>query len=187
MSIENSEEEKIEETTEEEETETIEQEEQVENKKPIETLEARKSRLERQLAQTNKKLGFDGEVVTQKENNPSKKSDGELDYGQKAYLTANGIKGAKEFEFVKKELKSSGYDLDGLLENDYFKSKLENFRALSKTAEATPTGKRSNGVATDSVEYWMTKPLEEVPKDMRIKVVNAQIAKEKNKGQFYNS
>lgn len=117
----------------------------------------------------------------------SKKSDGEMDYGQKAYLTANGIKGAKEFEFVKNELKSSGQDLDSLLENEYFQNKLEKFRNLAKTADATPTGKRSSGVATESVEYWMAKPFEEVPKDMRAKVVQAKLDKEKNKGQFYNS
>ena len=91
------------------------------------------------------------------------------------------------------ELKASGQDLDTLLENDYFKSKLEKFRALAQTADATPSGKRSSGVATESVEYWVAKAgnntenLEEVPKDMRQKVVNAILAKEKSKGQFYNS
>jgi hypothetical protein len=33
----------------------------------------------------------------------------------------------------------------------------------------------------------MAKPIEEVPKDMRIKVVNARLAKDKAKGKFYNS
>ena len=118
---------------------------------------------------------------------PAKKSDG-LDYGSKAFLTANGIKGSKEFEFVQNELKQSGEELEALLENDYFKSRLEKFRNLNKTEEATPTGKRGNGVPTDSVDYWMSKPISEVPKDMRIKVVNAKIEKEKSsKGTFYNS
>lgn len=117
----------------------------------------------------------------------SKEKSDVLDYGAKAYLAANGIKGAKEFEFVQGELKKSGGDLDSLLENGYFKTQLENFRALSATAEAIPNGKRSSGVATDSVEYWMTKPFEEVPHDMRQKVVNTKLIKEKNKGKFYNS
>jgi len=42
-------------------------------------------------------------------------------------------------------------------------------------------------VPTDSVDYWMSKPIEEVPPEMRIKVVNARLAKEKTKGVFYNS
>ncbi len=116
-----------------------------------------------------------------------------MDYGKKAFLTSNGIKGAKEFEFVEAQLKESGKELETLLDNPYFKSALTDFRTLSATADATPTGKRSSGVATDSVEYWVAKAgpnaenLEEVPKDMRIKVVNAIDAKAKNKGGFYNS
>lgn len=137
------------------------------------------------LKRAETKLSKAKEPETETKKSPSKSDD--LDYGAKAYLTANGIKGAKEFDFVKTELKASGEDLDTLLENDYFKARLEKFRALGKTAEATPAGKRSSGVATDSVEYWMAKPFEEVPKDMRAKVVNAQLEKEKNKGVFYNS
>ena len=114
------------------------------------------------------------------------KSDG-LGYGEKAFLTSNGIKGSKEFEFVQDELSKSGEDLEGLLENDYFKTRLSNFRALNKTAEAIPKGSHASGVTTDSVEYWMAKPIEEVPVDMRTKVVNAKLAKEKTKGVFYNS
>lgn len=117
---------------------------------------------------------------------PSKKSN-DLDYGQKAYLTANGIKGSKEFDFVKNEIKASGEDLDSLLENDYFKARLEKFRSLNKSQEAIPKGSRSGGVPTDSVEYWLSKPIEEVPADMRIKVVNAKLEKSKGKGVFYNS
>lgn len=135
------------------------------------------------LKRAETKLSKQTETKTEKV--PGKSDD--LDYGQKAFLVANGIKGAKEMDFVKSELKKSGEDMESLLENDYFKSKLENFRALGKTAEAIPPGKRSSGIATDSVEYWAAKPFEEVPKDMRAKVVNFKLDKEKNKGQFYNS
>lgn len=117
---------------------------------------------------------------------PSKKSD-DFGYDVKAYLKTSGIN-SNEFDFVKTELKQSGYkDVDSLLENDYFKARLDKFRNEKKTIEATPTGKRSGGVPTDSVEYWAAKPIEEVPADMRIKVVNYQLQKEKNKGVFYNS
>lgn len=115
-----------------------------------------------------------------KEKSPSKKSD-ELDYGQKAFLTANGIKGSKEFDFFKDEMKKSGEELESLLENEYFQSKLEKFRALNKTANATPKGDKRSGMTMDSVEYWMTKPIEEVPQDMRVKVVNARLKKRRRK------
>jgi len=118
-------------------------------------------------------------------NKPNKSND--FGYDVKAYLKASGIK-ANEFDFVKTELKRSGIkDVDALLENEYFQAGLEKFRAVSKTAEAVPRGNRSGGVATDSVEYWLTKPFEEVPADKRRDVVNAKIEKEKNAGKFYNS
>lgn len=150
--------------------------------KPTETLEDRRARLMRQLDQTNKKLGIETDKTPKK---ASKSND--LDYGQKAFLAASGIKGAKEFEFVKNELRQSGQDLDALLENDYFKQRLTGFRELNKTSEATPTGKRSGGVATDSVEYWAAKPIEDVPQEKRADVVNYKLKKSNAKGPFYNS
>lgn len=169
------------ETVETQEEETVEAPaEEHKDERPSETPEAKLARLERQSAQLRKKLGLD---TPEK---PSKKSN-DLDYGQKAFLAANGVKGSKEMDFVKQEMKASGLDLESLLENDYFQAKLEKQRSLNKTAEATPTGKRSGGVPTDSVEYWMTKPLEEVPREFRGKVVDAMLAKDKAKGVFYNS
>lgn len=164
-----------------EDVETTDSEEKVERRE--ETPQAKKARLDRQQDQLRKKHPELYETTSKKE---SKKSNG-LDYGEKAYLTSNGIKGAKEFEFVESELKKSGESLDELLDNDYFKARLEKFRGLEKTAQATISSKRSSSVATDSVDYWMEKPFEEVPQDMRAKVVQAKIDKEKNKGHFYNS
>lgn len=116
---------------------------------------------------------------------PKAKSD-EFGYDKKAFLSANGIKGTKEFDFVRDEVKKSGEELENLLENEYFQTKLEKFRALNKTAEATPKGSGRSSVATDSVEYWMTKPIEDVPQEMRIKVVNARLKQDESKGKFYN-
>lgn len=117
---------------------------------------------------------------------PSKKSD-EVDYGVKAYLKTSGID-ESEFDFVSSELKKSGLkEYDKLLSNPYFKSELENKRALLKTQNATIRGKSPNGVATDSVEYWMSKDFKDVPANMKAKVVNARMAKEKGEKVFYNS
>lgn len=114
-----------------------------------------------------------------------KQSDG-FGYDVKAYLKASGIK-SDEFDFVKAELKKAGGDVDELIDNEYFQARLEKHRAVTKTAEAAPKGKRTGNVATDSVEYWMNKPMADVPQEMRIKVVNARLDKERNKGVFYNS
>jgi hypothetical protein len=177
--------EEVEETeaeAEESETEAETNERVTESKRQTESLEDRKARLERQLNQTNKKLGID---VSKPEYKSSKSDD--FDYAEKAYLKVNGID-ASEFDFVRQEMKNAGKkDIDAILSNPYFKSELESRRELNRTAQSTIKGKRSNGVATDSVEYWMGKPIEDVPADMRIKVVNAKLQKENSKGVFYNS
>lgn len=116
----------------------------------------------------------------------AKEQSDDFGYDVKAYLKASGI-GSNEFGFVKEEMKRSGLGLDALLENEYFQAGLSKHRELAKTADAVPQGKRSGGVPTDSVDYWMAKPIEEVPQEMRIKVVNARLDKERNKGAFYNS
>ena len=116
----------------------------------------------------------------------SKKSDG-LDYGQKAFLAASGYKSPSEMKLAQEIMKESGKDLEQVLESKYFLSEVENMRELKKTADATPTGKRSGNSPLESVEYWMTKPFDEVPKDMKAKVVNAKLDKDKNQGVFYNS
>ena len=129
-------------------------------------------------------------ILDRNKNKPQKEDNRKSDdfgYDVKAYLKSSGIN-SNEFDFVKTELKQSGMkDIDALLENDYFKARLEKHRALAQTANATPKGTRNGGVPTDSVEYWMTKDIKDVPADMRIKVVEAREAKERSKGVFYNS
>lgn len=140
-------------------------------------------------AEALKQKAINQRLAKKFEKNPevkASKSD-ELDYGKKAFLASNGIKGTKEFDFVKDELKKSGLELGDLVENEYFQSKLDKFRALNKTADATIKGKDSKGVQTDSVEYWMNKPIEDVPHEMRIQVVNAKLKQDESKGKFYNS
>jgi len=150
----------------------------VEPKKPTETLEAKRARLEGQLARVNRDLG----VVPEK---TSSKSDG-IGYGEKAFLVANGIKG-EETKLVQEAMKRTGESLEQILENPYFQAKLKETRDLAMTADATPKGSRSNSIPTESVEYWAAKPIEDVPQEMRIKVVNHKLKQSGSNGQFYNS
>lgn len=110
-----------------------------------------------------------------------------LDYGMKALLRAEGIKGETETKLVETFMKETGKDLEKVLESKHFKAELEEMRELAKTADATPSGKRSGNPTVDSVDYWLTKPFEDVPKEMRVQVVNARMKQENNKGVFYNS
>ncbi len=150
--------------------------------RPTESLEDRRARLLRQLEQTNKKLGIE---IEKPEKKTSKRSD-DFDYGAKAFLVANGVKGAREIQLAKDFMSNTGKSLDDILENKYFQAELKDLRDLETTTNATPKGSRSGSPAVDSVEYWMAKPIEEVPKDMQIKVVNARLKKDEQKGAFYN-
>jgi hypothetical protein len=120
------------------------------------------------------------------ESPPQDKKPEDLDYGQKAFLIANGIK-ADEQEFVKEELKKSGQTLDELIDNEYFQAKLKRVRDLRGTEEATPkNSKRTGQSATDTVEYWIAKGELPPDRELRAKVVKARWDAEKNKNVFSN-
>lgn len=144
--------------------------------------QAKARELEGRLKRAETKLKKSSDSPTSK---PS--TSGGLDYGQKAYLRAEGIKGEAETTLVQQYMRETGKDLEKVLESKFFKAELEEIRELAKTEAANPTGKRTGTTALDSVEYWMAKPLEDVPKEMRTKVVNALIKQSESKGVFYNS
>lgn len=157
---------------------------QGDNNKNVETPEQKYARLKRQTEQLGKKLGIDSE----KPNRSSKAS--ELDYGQKAFLVANGVKGADETKLVQEIMSATGKSLEDVLETKYFQSELKELRETRASANAMPNGtKRSSNSSKDSVDYWIAKgelpPADQV--DLRRKVVNERIAKERSKSVFLNN
>lgn len=131
------------------------------------------------------------ETKLSKMSDPTKKSNSsksdELGYAEKAYLVANGIKGADEMNIVKGLMKKTGASLDEILEDDYFQSKLNSHRDLKRTEAATPSGsKRAGQSSSNTVEYWIAKG--ELPpaseRELRQKVVNARIKSESNTDVF---
>jgi hypothetical protein len=109
------------------------------------------------------------------------------DYGFKAYLGLNGIKDSKEVDLVKQYMSETGKTAEQVIASRFFQAELKELQELAKTENATPNGKKAANTSLDSVEYWMTKPIEEVPSDMRIKVINKRLEQDKSKGVFYNS
>jgi len=187
--VEDVEETDVEETEEEEEEgDEPEKDEKPDNKdeKPVETPEAKAARLLRQTNQARKKLGLEPLTEGKPDKKASKKSD-ELDYGEKAFLIANGIKEADEMELVQEVMKSTGKSLDEVVGSRFFQAELKEMQEDKATAEATPKGsKRGNNSASNTVEYWIAKG-ELPPKDqreLRAKVVNARIKAETSKSQF---
>ncbi len=113
----------------------------------------------------------------------------DLDYGAKAFLAVQGIKGADELKLVKDFMSNTGKDLDSVVESKHFKAELDEMRELRRTSDATPTGnKRTGQSARDGVDYWIAKgelpPATDI--ELRRKVVNARMKKAESKSVFYN-
>ena len=113
----------------------------------------------------------------------------DLDYGQKAFLVANGVKESDEMKLVKGVMQETGKSLEDVLSSKYFQAELKEMRDLKASSNAIPNGKRSGTASQDSVDYWIAKG--ELPpasdRELRQKVVNARIKKNDNKGVFYNN
>lgn len=141
------------------------------------------SRYAKQAARLEAELG----IETPKPKTEEKKS-GELDYGQKAFLISNGIKGEDEIGLVKKIQSTTGKSLEEILDSKYFKSDLKDLRDAREGDDAIPKGtKRSTQSARDSVEYWLNKPHSEVPAELKREVLNRQIQMKKDSGKFSNN
>lgn len=111
-----------------------------------------------------------------------------LDYGQKAFLNANGIKGADAIKLAEDYLASGKYTLDSLIENKHFQNDLKDLMDDKAAKEAIPNNTRGSGSgsAKDSVDYWLNKG-EMPPVDkplLRQQYVNARYAKEKGGSPF---
>ncbi len=117
---------------------------------------------------------------------PAPKS-GELDYGQKAFLVANGIKETAEVALVNKIMSETGKSLEDVIGSKYFQAEIKEIRDTAATAEATPKGtQRPAQTQKNTVDYWIAAgklPPASEPK-LRQDVVNARIKSEKGKSQF---
>lgn len=135
------------------------------------------------LSKVNEKPPVD---TTQKD---GKKPSG-LDYGQKAFLVANGIKGSDEMAFVQEFVDNTGKSIEEVLESTYFQAELKERREKQATKDATPSSqKRSGNAASDTVEYWLAKgtlpPMDQ--RELRQKVVNAKIKAQSSGNPFTNN
>ncbi len=171
--------------------EEVEQEEQEET---VDTLKSKNQSLYEQLQKAKGKVRDEegkwmkkpGPEVAEEKPEAEDKSEG-FDYGQKAFLVANGVKGEKETELVQKVMSETGRTIEQVLDSKYFQADLTEMRELDTTKNATIEGKRAGNGVVDSVEYWASKPFAEVPKDLRADVVNYKLKKEDTGSNFYNS
>lgn len=117
----------------------------------------------------------------------SGKEAGGLDKLDRAVLRVEKITDSKEVELVQTYMKETGRDVEGVLASKFFQAELKEMRDLAATEEATPSGSKRSGVQTrDTVEYWIAAGKLPPPEqaELRRKVVNAKIAKEKSGSMF---
>lgn len=134
--------------------------------------------------ETEKKdLGAEKIEVEKKEEKSSGK-----DYGQLAYLRAEGIKGKEEIDFVLNFAKRTGLDLEDAVSDDYVVGKIKQMRDASAVEKATPTNSKRGQVSSgkDSVDYWIAKgemPPADQPK-LRREYVNSRMKVETDGTKF---
>lgn len=137
-----------------------------------------------------KKLGLSEEKSEQKpeiKKSSSKPSD--LDYGQLALLRQEGIKGAGETALFKEIMAETGKGVLDVLDSNYFKSRLTDFREAQATLNATPKGKNRSSQASmsdEDVAFAKYNETGKLPEDFktRIAIKNKIVAAEKNKNMF---
>lgn len=127
-------------------------------------------------------------VKKPEEQKPAESKKGELDYGQKAFLIANGFKDAEDHALVEGIMKQTGSNLESVLGSAFVQSELKRLGEERVTKAAAPSAKdgRQGSPARDTVDYWLAKG--ELPpadqRELRQQVVNAKIAKAKGGNVF---
>lgn len=115
---------------------------------------------------------------------------GELDYGQKAFISQTlGVKvnDPEQMKLVNDYL-ANGKKLDDLVDNKYFKNDLKDIQDNQSAKAAMPEGGRGTGggSAKDSVDYYLSKgemPPADKP-ELRRQYVNERYKRDKNVSHF---
>lgn len=116
---------------------------------------------------------------------PEAKKPSDFDYGQKAFLKTYGISGADELTLVKTFVDRTGDEIDSLVNDEIFNAKLKSLRDAKAVKEAIPEStKRSSSGTSNKIDYWLTKPFNEVPPEFRREVLNAQLKNAEQKTKF---
>ena len=144
----------------------------------LEKAKAEAAKYKRLFNKTNKKA----ENKEQKTN-----EDFSFGYAEKAYLNTLGYKEPEIQEIIVEEAKATGKSLEEVTQFKYLQEMIQEKRVSIENAKANVrSDERGGNTSVDSVEYWIAKgelpPADQV--ELRRKVVNAKIARAKNKTKF---
>lgn len=118
---------------------------------------------------------------------PSKPN--ELDYGQLALLRTEGIKGSGEIALFKEIMAETGKGVLDVMDSNYFKSRLTEFREAQASTDAIPKGKNRSGqtgITDTDLAVAKYKESGNLPDDFkaRLAVVKKLAEAEKMEGVF---
>ena len=120
-----------------------------------------------------------------KDNAPKKPNKNGIDYGQLAFHNSKSdsarIEHEDDIDFLQKTMEDTGKSQKDLLGAKWFISELKEMQETRATADAVPkNGRRAQTSPREQVDYWLNK--KELPSDpeLRRKVVNARITREKS-------
>lgn len=112
---------------------------------------------------------------------------------QKTYLRSAGVIEEDEIELAKNIQSKTGLDWDKLVDDDYFKTKLEGLRTSKTNVIATSNIRGGKGSETKNTpEYWIAKgeipSREQIPdRTTRVKIARTMMANARTSGKkFYN-
>lgn len=146
----------------------------------LEYFEGRASRL-------RKKLGMETKPESKESTQTGKPT--ELDYGQLALLRTEGIKSSGELALFKEVMAETGKGVLDVMDSNYFKSRLADFRENQASVDAIPRGKNRSGqtgVTDTDLAVAKYKDTGELPADFKTRsaVVKQIAAAEQMEGVF---
>lgn len=140
----------------------------------VETPEAKRSRLKRELDRHEKKYGFseDRESSTK----AKKTKTDELDYGQLAFYNSKSdslkIESDEDIEFLKEQMEGTGKSQKDILASNWFKAEFKERKDAKAVAKATPGSTRTaTENSSTKVDYWIAKGELPADKELRQQVV----------------
>lgn len=154
-----------------------------------ESPEARKARLDREIARHQKQHpDLYKKQDAQPEGTSADGMESKTDYGQLAFLAANDLKADDEQALALRIAAETAKELKDVVNGAYFKAELKALREENAAKDALPGSKRSKASSPSSLEYWLEKgglpPDNAANRELRTKIVNARMDKERKGSQF---
>lgn len=118
---------------------------------------------------------------------PDKSS--EIDYGQLAFHNSKSesikIEHDEDIEFLQKTLEASGKTQNEVLTSKWFQAELKERQEARAVKDATPSAtRRSTTNVRDKVDYWIDKPFNEVPENLKRAVLDKKVEQQKREMTF---